>query len=363
MVPKICLDGGPCGGKTSALAHLVEKLSQRGHHPIVVPEAATLLMNGNVSPRHWSTLDFQAAVIGTAKHLEDIAMRLAKSVKDRNPVILCDRGIASSAAYVDDVSVYVEALKQNGIHGPVPARDNYTGVYHLTTAADGAEEFYTLANNTARSETPEEARALDNRTRKAWVGTLHWREIDNSTDFPGKLARLDHEVCSLLGIPVPIELECKFLCTPTDHLKLPEHAQEIEIEQIYLRSHDPAVVSRIRRRGQNGSYLYFRTDKKYLGPGKNEEVERIISAREYYADKELRDPSKNILRKIRTCFVYDRQYFELDRIPLRDGTVIHLLEIEITNELQGIRLPPFLHIIKDVTGDPAFTNVMVAERV
>jgi hypothetical protein len=32
----------------------------------------------------------------------------------------------------------------------------YDGVFHLVTAAIGAEKFYTLANNTARSETPEQ---------------------------------------------------------------------------------------------------------------------------------------------------------------------------------------------------------------
>ena len=32
----------------------------------------------------------------------------------------------------------------------------YDAVFHLVTAAQGAERFYTLENNQARSETPEQ---------------------------------------------------------------------------------------------------------------------------------------------------------------------------------------------------------------
>ena len=39
------------------------------------------------------------------------------------------------------------------------------------TSADGAEEFYTLANNTARTETPQEARKQDTRLKECWLGT------------------------------------------------------------------------------------------------------------------------------------------------------------------------------------------------
>jgi len=37
----------------------------------------------------------------------------------------------------------------------------YDMVLHLVTAAYGAEQFYTLANNAVRKSTPEQARARD----------------------------------------------------------------------------------------------------------------------------------------------------------------------------------------------------------
>lgn len=46
QIHKICLTGGPCAGKTTALTHLQHVLSQKGVRVFTVPEAATLLMKG-----------------------------------------------------------------------------------------------------------------------------------------------------------------------------------------------------------------------------------------------------------------------------------------------------------------------------
>jgi len=43
-------------------------------------------------------------------------------------------------------------------------------IFHLVTAADGAEKFYSLENNGIRIESIEQARAIDKRTCLAWIG-------------------------------------------------------------------------------------------------------------------------------------------------------------------------------------------------
>ena len=40
----------------------------------------------------------------------------------------------------------------------------------MTTAADGAEGFYTSENNPSRMEGVEEAKILDKKIREAWLG-------------------------------------------------------------------------------------------------------------------------------------------------------------------------------------------------
>jgi hypothetical protein len=56
----------------------------------------------------------------------------------------------------------------------VKARDgSYDGVMHLVTAADGAEKFYTLDNNDARSEDLASAIQVDNNVQDVWSGCPH----------------------------------------------------------------------------------------------------------------------------------------------------------------------------------------------
>lgn len=45
-ITRICLTGGPCAGKTTALATLSLHLRQIGYIVLQVPEAATILMKG-----------------------------------------------------------------------------------------------------------------------------------------------------------------------------------------------------------------------------------------------------------------------------------------------------------------------------
>ena len=87
------------------------------------------------------------------------------------------------------------ALKKHHTN-EVEMRDHYGAVFHLVTAAKGAVEFYTLANNAARTETPEEAAALDDKLIDAWSGHPHFRIIDNSTGFDDKMKRLVTEIAS-----------------------------------------------------------------------------------------------------------------------------------------------------------------------
>jgi hypothetical protein len=56
----------------------------------------------------------------------------------------------------------------------VKARDgSYDGVMHLVTAADGAEKFYTLDNNDARSEDLASAIQVDKNVQDVWSGCPH----------------------------------------------------------------------------------------------------------------------------------------------------------------------------------------------
>lgn len=198
---RVVLTGGPCGGKSSGLEIIARRLAEIGFDVYRVPEAATLVLSGGVQIRgmaaHQLTA-FQNHLLKIIRTLEDSFYAMA-STTGRPSVLLCDRGCMDGAAYVSN-QVWVEILRQNNWTAEQVCSGRYDAVIHLTTAAEGAEAFYTTANNTVRSESPERARELDLRVQQAWSSHPSFRIIDNSTDFAGKINRAVSEIIKLLGI-------------------------------------------------------------------------------------------------------------------------------------------------------------------
>jgi CYTH domain-containing protein/predicted ATPase len=357
-IHRIVLTGGPCGGKTTALAKIQERLASLGFGVYLVPEAATMLITGGASfagatPQH--VLAIETGLLRLQLSMEDEFRRIAESA-GRPAVIICDRGAMDVSAYLPP-STWQALLDEND-WTVVGLRDRrYDAVVHLVTAADGAESFYTTANNTARTETPEQARTIDRKLRESWLGHPHLRIIDNSTDFAGKMKRVLQAICGVTGIPEPVEIERKYLVkrVPTE---LPVSHEEVEIEQTYLQTGDGSEA-RVRRRGQRGAYVYTHTIKKPLKSGQRVEVERPISGREYVGLLATRDPLRKTIRKKRTCFLWEGLYFELDRfIDPKAGLV--LLEVELEDEEKKVAPPPWLEIERDVTDETAYSNYVIS---
>ena len=363
-IKEIVLTGGPCSGKTTGRNYLAEKLRDRGFRVLLVPEVATMVISGG--------LDDLAKLIRSAPHkyleterqmlllqmdLRKRFLKIAEPFIDEKPVIIYDRGPM-------DYKVYIKPEEFEAMIGEFnlsiyDVRDSFDGVIHLVTAANGAEKFYTLENNEARKESSEEARLLDDSTLNAWVGHQHLRIIDNSTDFKQKMKRTLQAICRFLGIPVPLEIERKFLLAKMPSLAIPElkQAQEITIEQMYLES-APGQEERIRKRAQYGFSVYYFTRKSPISSGIRSEREQEIRELEYIALQKRQIPGSRIIKKNRHCFVYNNQYFELDIFIEPRGRCF--LEIELTNRNDILSLPPFLEIEKEVTGDERYSNYALA---
>lgn len=357
-IHRIVLTGGPCGGKTTLLAAIRDRLSSHGFRIYLVPEVATLLgtagvpLGGN-SPEQTRLLEEN--ILKVQMTLED-AFRSIAEAGAGPAVILYDRGTMDASAYLP-AQAWDGLLEQNG-WTRVGLRDvRYDAVIHLVTAADGAEAFYTTANNAARWETPEQARAIDHRLREAWLGHPHLRVVDNSSDFSGKIRRALQAVCRVTGIPEPVEVERKYLVRKAPEV-LPLPHEELEIDQTYLQTADGSEA-RVRRRGQKGAYAYTHTVKKPLMSGQRVELERPITGREYAELLTLRDPQRRTVCKRRSCFLWKGFYFELDRfVEPRPG--LELLEIELDDESSVVPLPPWLDIDREVTDDKTYSNFAIA---
>ena len=357
-ITKIVITGGPCGGKSTAMSWVQNAFTQMGYTVLFVPETATELITGGVAPWTCGTnADYQKCQLMLQLEKERVFEQAANTMDNENILIVCDRGTLDNKAYMkpEEFDEALSFLKTN----EVELRDNYDAVFHLVTAAKGAEEFYTTENNSARTETVEQAVALDDKTVAAWTGHPHLRVIDNSCSFEDKMKKLVAEISSFLGEPEPFEIERKYLIEypDIDWLENNPTCQRIEIIQTYLNSEDGDEI-RVRQRGIEGNYIYFQTIKKKVSGVKRVEIERRLSQSEYLKLLMDADTTKRQIRKTRYCLTYENQYFEIDVYPFWHDRAI--MEIELSNENENIVFPEHIKVIKEVTDDPSYKNASLA---
>ncbi|MCI5051232.1 MAG: ATP-binding protein [Candidatus Pacebacteria bacterium] len=196
------LDGGPCGGKTEALNTTIKHLESLNYKVLVVPEVPRLLMDRGIHPKDIGMKKFQEIVLPKQLELEDLAREEAARLIDEGSkvVIFHDRGLLSPIAYLgeknDFHSYQLLLFATIGLSlKEVLARYNF--VIHLKTAAHGAEEFY--KNDESREESPEQARAIDDRLYFAWLRHFLDRYVvSNIVD--GKQISFDKKINTFLEI-------------------------------------------------------------------------------------------------------------------------------------------------------------------
>jgi thymidylate kinase len=192
---KICLTGGPCSGKTTAIKDLVDLIESKGYKCFVCDEAATSLINSGIKPyKDGLTMeDFQRFVIKKQLANEELFDNLASVFPSDKIVILYDRGFGDHSGYVDK-DVLEKLLKETTLL-PEEILTRYDYVLFLVSAAKGAIEHYQwndpdkkeTCNNMARYESPNEAIELDDRLFDAWKSHPQLMVFDNSTDFQTKI--------------------------------------------------------------------------------------------------------------------------------------------------------------------------------
>ena len=362
-ISKIVLTGGPCGGKSTALTWINNYFTNRGYKVLIVQETATELITSGVAPWTCGTnYEYQIAQMKLQKIKEEIFESAAKTMKNEKILIVCDRGMLDNKAYMKDVE-FKKLMKEFNTN-EVKERDSYDAVFQLVTAAKGAEEAFekNKGNNPARKDTLEGARELDDKLIAAWTGHPHFRIIDNSTEFEQKLERLLKEIAHFLGEPEPFEIERKFLIYHPNIKELEKlpNCQKVDIVQTYLKCEEGSE-RRIRARGVDGDYMYYLTEKRKISDIKRVEVERRLTKDEYFSLLMEADPKLRPIHKTRYCLSENNQYFEIDIYPEWDKQAI--MEVELSSEDDEIKTPPFISIIKEVTGDDRYKNHSMAKEM
>ena len=362
-IKKIVLTGGPCAGKTTALVRIIEHFSSLGYKVFTIPEVPTLFTQSGMNyltKNKGFFYEGEKATLEVQLLLEDKFLRMARECQ-KPSIIICDRGALDISAYMTP-EMWEQITRSVGTSTP-ELRDRYDAVLHLVSAADGAEEFYTTANNASRNESNDDeglriARMLDKKVIHAWTGHPHLRVINNHDDFEAKMHRVIKEISSVLSLPQPIEEERKYEVEIIG--QFPDGCIESEITQTYLKGY-PDCEERLRKRSWGKKVVYVHTTKKKTAENEELVTERQINQNLYEIMLPIADPQRHTIHKLRKSFIWQGQYFEVDTyLDQLEGLVI--LETKGITEGEPLKLPPFLRIIKEVTGNKDYYNYHLALR-
>lgn len=359
-IKRIVLTGGPCAGKTTALVKVIEHFTSLGFKVFTIPEVPTIFSQAGMNYLTENKALFyegEKATLEMQLAFEDKFMRMADQCTEPT-VVVCDRGTMDISAYMS-AEMWDEITAAVGTTS-VELRQRYDAVLHLVSAADGAEQFYTTANNAQRYEQMNEeglriARELDKKVIKAWTGHPHLRVINNHEDFDKKLNRVLKEISHVLGIPQPIEEERKYIVEVVG--EIPD-CIESEITQTYLVA-DPDCEIRLRRRGWQGKFVNVHTTKKRVADDEVLVTERQVSNNLYESLLQQADPYRQTIRKNRKSFIWKGQFFELDKYeqPIND---LIILETKGVADQETVKFPPFIRVKEDITGNTRYYNYNLA---
>eukprot|EP01102_Stenamoeba_stenopodia_P022051 TRINITY_DN905_c0_g1_i1.p1 TRINITY_DN905_c0_g1~~TRINITY_DN905_c0_g1_i1.p1 ORF type:complete len:477 (+),score=87.19 TRINITY_DN905_c0_g1_i1:51-1433(+) len=420
---RVVLTGGPCAGKTSALAFISDHFRSLGWKVYIVQEAATVFLGGGIAPRDITeeqVLPIQKSIVRLMMCLEDgyrdlvfathkekpespnMRQALKLSVDDagsqsENCLILCDRGIMDASVYCS-AEIWSKVLQELSVTEADVKDRRYDCVVHLVTAAQGAEPFYTLASNTVRTETIEEARAVDERTMKAWIGHPYLSVIDNSTNFKEKVVRAVSTICKRVGVSEldksilkrKFLIKAKLVHTLNDQnanlavlvedvesnlllLHVPElDFKDSECEYTYIMSTDDNTQQRLRMRemlkgtARTGGFVYThtaRSKKRLKESGSYMEEKQNITKREFRKLLRMRLPDHDVVKILKRSFVFQQHHFELSvwQQPTRHRGLV-LLET-YCDEGANLALPEkYLTIEKEVTNDSQYSMFNLSQR-
>ncbi|XP_044753936.1 TRPL translocation defect protein 14 isoform X1 [Coccinella septempunctata] len=395
---KICyrlvLTGGPCGGKTTGQTRLCTFFENLGWKVFRVPETASVLLSGGIKfsdlnedeameylhklskwgkPLEFKgdAVHFQENLLKTMIQIENTFFELGRT-SSRNCLIICDRGTMDASAFISKEKW--ETIMRDNDWNNVELRDNrYHQIIHMVSAAKGAEEFYSTEEHSCRSEGVELARELDSKAAAAWIGHPYFDVVDNSTDFEGKIRRMIGSVCQKVGLDTGDRLlknskKRKFLVKgPLPRSSAFPPYQDFEVIHNYLTSKCPNQV-RLRKRGQKGHYSYIHTVRRKNEPsGQIIEVKTQITHRDYINLLTQKDDGHFTIYKQRRCFLVNNQYFQLDIYqqpshPRCNGLMLLETYSTLDDETLMDSLPKFLHIEKEVTGNPDYSMYNLSLR-
>ncbi len=161
---------------------------------------------------------------------------------------------------------------------------------------------------------------------------------------------------------VPLEIERKFLIRrPDEELLRRESVRRIDMTQSYLTPGPEGETRRLRHSRQADGEAWYFTEKKRITALTRVEREREVTREEYEALRAQLDPGRRVIEKTRWCVPYEGHTLEIDVFPFWDDRAF--CEAELESEDEELRLPDWLHVVREVSDDPRYTNSALAREI
>lgn len=191
-IPKIVITGGPCAGKSTVMKRLQDELGRLGYKVLIISESATQFLTHGAE---YADPKFQRYLIEYQLEKERICEDFARH-QEGKVVIFLDRGCLDCKAYMPE-DEWADVLKE--LHtNEIEVRDSYDAVFHLMSAAKGAQDAYNNNDNLARFESLEEAIIADDAVYNVWESHPRRIVIDSYPDFEDKVKILIKEIIEFL---------------------------------------------------------------------------------------------------------------------------------------------------------------------
>ena len=158
------------------------------------------------------------------------------------------------------------------------------------------------------------------------------------------------------------EIERKYLIEYPDKslLERAEGVRVKRIEQTYLLA-GAGETRRVRKMTENGVTRYIETRKYRVSDLRATEEEAELSAAEYDALLKLADPALRPIFKTRYAIPYAGHTVEVDLYDFWQDRAT--AEVELADESEGVELPPYLRVIREVSDDKRYKNVNLAREL
>lgn len=158
-----------------------------------------------------------------------------------------------------------------------------------------------------------------------------------------------------------VEIERKYLIEYPDIIEIEKISgvKKYVITQTYLCG-DDTTERRVRKRESEVGTEYFYTEKSFITAVSRTENEISISKEEYELYLKNKSEDSETIEKTRYVIPCKDHMVEVDIYSFTNDYGI--AETELSSESEQIDMPPYIKVIKEVTGIKEYSNSYIAKK-